>query len=215
METPNAGNWSEFPNIDSEVRELLQKAPWFFVYDLIERLCKRPDPGFRGWNPQPVEPYEFPDKINRAFRKKGVGWQLVGGEIQVRGPEEFEHSLSTAADLASKSNRETARTELHEARLGLSRMPEPDVTGAIRHAMAALECVARDITKEPNLTLGEWLKRNQDAFPAPLNFAVGKLWGYASEYGRHVREGRVATFDEAELVVGLSASLTVYLLRKG
>jgi hypothetical protein len=214
METPNPGNWSDFPNIDFEVRELLQKAPWFFVYDLIERLCKRPDPEFRGWNPSPQGPYEFPDKVNRAFRKKGVGWQLMDGQIQVRGPEVFEHALSTAADLAAKSGREVARAELHEALRDISRLPDPDVTGAIRHAMAALECVGRDITSEPSLTLGNWLKRNQDAFPAPLNLAVDKLWAYASEYGRHVREGRTVSFEEAELVVGVSASLTVYLLRK-
>lgn len=162
----------------------------------------------------PEVPYEFPDRINRAFRKKGVGWQLVNGEIQVRGPEEFEHALTAAAALAAKSNRDTARAELHEARLGLSRMPAPDVTGAITHAMAALECVARDLTGQQGLTLGDWLKRNPTAFPPPLDAAVGKLWGYASEYGRHVREGRVASYEEGELVVGVAASLTAYLLRK-
>lgn len=214
MESPNPGNWSEFPNIDFEVRELLQKAPWFFVYDFVEKLCKRPDTGVRGWNPLPLAPFEFPDKVNRAFRKKGVGWQLIDGQIQVRGPEMFEHALGTAADLAAKTGREVARTELHEALRDLSRLPNPDVTGAVRHAMGALECVARDITGQPNLTLGDWLKRNPDAFPPPLNHAVDKLWGYTSEYGRHVREGRTMSFEEAELVVGISASLTVYLLRK-
>ncbi|MBI4625906.1 MAG: hypothetical protein HY736_22135 [Verrucomicrobia bacterium] len=80
--------------------------------------------------------------------------------------------------------------------------------------MAALECVARDVTGDPNLTLGEWLKKNPNALPAPLSGAVEKLWGYTSEYGRHVREGRSPSFDEAELVVGLSGVLAVYLLRK-
>lgn len=80
--------------------------------------------------------------------------------------------------------------------------------------MAALECVARDVTGDPKLTLGEWLKENPNAFPAPLTGAVEKLWGYTSEYGRHVREGRPTTFDEAELVVGISVALAVYLLRK-
>lgn len=77
-----------------------------------------------------------------------------------------------------------------------------------------LECVARDLTDDPKATLGEWLQKNATAFPAPLGIAVEKLWGYASEYGRHVREGRPPTFDDAEMLVGVAGSLVVYLLRK-
>ena len=44
--------------------------------------------------------------------------------------------------------------------------------------------------------------------------AAEKLWGYASEYGRHVKEGAIAQFEEAELLVGLSGALGVYLMRK-
>jgi hypothetical protein len=208
METPDAENWSEFPNVEREVQGLIERVPWFFVYDLIEVIHER------------LRQYEtsrapaFAEKINRMFRKKGVGWQLVDGSIQVRGPEIFEHSLGTAVELAVASSRGVARKELHEALRDLSRRPEPELTGAIQHAMAALECVARDITGQSNLTLGDWLKRNQQAFPAPVGVAVEKLWGYASEYGRHVREGRSPTFEEAEMVVGVAGSLAVYLLRK-
>lgn len=211
MESPDLNNWSEFPNVDIEVRCLLEKAPWFFVYDLIEvihaRLAKT-----HAYDPSQAE--KFTEKINRIFRKKGLGWQLADGRIQVRGPEIFERSLHTAMDLAAATSRDVARRELHEALRDLSRRPEPELTGAIQHAMAALECVARDVTGEPNLTLGEWLRRNPQTFPAPLGTAVEKLWGYASEYGRHVREGRPPNFEEVEMVVGIAGALTVYLLRK-
>jgi hypothetical protein len=212
METPNSQNWSEFPNVDSEVRELIGAAAWFYVYDLIELLYQRKS-AMGSWGPG-QNAADFAEKINRAFRKKGVGWQLVEGQIQVRGPEIFEQTLHTAVELAGQTNRDVARKELHEALRDLSRRPEPELTGAIQHAMAALECVARDITHQPNLTLGAWLSQNPKAFPPPLNVAVEKLWGYASEYGRHVREGRPPTFEEAEMMVGIAGSLTVYLLRK-
>lgn len=52
------------------------------------------------------------------------------------------------------------------------------------------------------------------AFPQPLGAAVEKLWGYTSQYGRHVQEGKPADFNEAEMVVGLAGTLSVYLLRK-
>ena len=70
------------------------------------------------------------------------------------------------------------------------------------------------MTKEPSLTLGEWVKKNSSVFPQPLGVAVEKLWGYTSQFGRHVVEGKPADFNEAELVVGLSGALSIYLLRK-
>ncbi len=211
MESPDGNNWSEFPNVDGEVQGLIGKAPWFFVYDLIETIHARLA---RTYAHDPSRVATFVEKINRIFRKRGVGWQLMDGQIQVRGPEIFEHSLHTAMDLAAVTTRDIAHRELQETLRDLSRRPEPELTGAIQHAMAALECVARDITGEPNLTLGEWLRRNPQSFPAPLGTAVEKLWGYASEYGRHVREGRPPTFEEVEMVVGIAGALTVYLLRK-
>jgi len=38
---------------------------------------------------------------------------------------------------------ETAKTEIREALNDLSRRPTPDITGAIQHSLACLECVAR------------------------------------------------------------------------
>jgi len=54
------------------------------------------------------------------------------------------------------------RDELHEALDDLSRRPEPDLTGAIQHAMAALECVASDTYGNPKATLGDIIKRYPD-----------------------------------------------------
>jgi len=80
--------------------------------------------------------------------------------------------------------------------------------------MAALECIAKDVTNDTKRTLGEWIKENRDKFPAPLGTAIEKLWGYTSEYGRHVKEGNPANFDEAEMTVGIVGALSTYLLRK-
>lgn len=216
LESPDAGNWSEFPNIDSEARGLLQRAPWFCVYDLIEtvysELLASPP---AAWNSQHASAAErFSEATNRILRKKGVGWQLVDGKIQVRGPEVFEEFVHKAVTMTEQSGRTIARNELKEALRDLSRRPEPEVTGAIQHSMAALECVAKDITGDPKLTLGEWLKKNSTIFPQPVGLAVDKMWGYASQYGRHVQEGKPADYTEAEFVVGLAGALTVYLLRK-
>ncbi len=80
--------------------------------------------------------------------------------------------------------------------------------------MAALECAARDVSGDARATLGDILKRNPDLLPAPLKVAVEKVWGYSSEIGRHLREGREPARKEAELVVGLAASVATYLVAK-
>lgn len=119
-----------------------------------------------------------------------------------------------AVAILGESGQSTAGTELHEAIQDLSRRPEPDPTGAVQHAMAALECVAREITGDSKATLGEIIKRFPDAIPKPLDSAIDKAWGFASEQGRHIREGRAPERDEAELIVGLAAALCTYLVRK-
>lgn len=216
---PDSSNWSDFPNVDNEVRGHLRDCEWYHVYDIIEEayvtlsstLSGMLVRGGRG----PVDAAQhFSTEINRYFKERGIGWQLVDGQIEVRGPASFEEVIHHAHDALDEVGRTTAARELHEAILDLSRRPEPDVTGAIQHAMAALKCVSRDVAGNSNLTLGELVKRNPDLFPKPLDQAVDKMWGYASETGRHLKEGKSPDFEEAELVVGICGAVCRYLAKR-
>ena len=82
------------------------------------------------------------------------------------------------------------------------------------HGMGALECIARDATGNSKATLGEILKRHPDLVPKPVNEALAKLWGYASNEARHVEEGREPVREDAEMVVGVAATIATYLTRK-
>ncbi len=88
--------------------------------------------------------------------------------------------------------------------------PEPDRTGAIQHSMAALRVCRSRPDQLPEFEPGpnyQW--------PLPyLGDAVHKLWGYASQKGRHVQEGHDASAAEAELVLSVACSLAVFLLRR-
>jgi hypothetical protein len=81
--------------------------------------------------------------------------------------------------------------------------------------MASLECVMRDLTGQTRKTLGKLLADHQATLniPRPLDDALEKLWGYASEPGRHLREGREPRFEDAELVVTVAAAVAIYLSR--
>jgi len=50
------------------------------------------------------------------------------------------------------------KMKIHEALQDLSRRPQPDLTGALQHALAALECLARDVTGENKPTLGQLMR---------------------------------------------------------
>jgi hypothetical protein len=205
---PDPNNWSEYPNVYSEVQSLIGNCPWYKVYDIAEEFYDR----LHGMRPGKAT--EFEQVLNEVFREDGIGWAMENGRIVARGSEAFSAVPRQAVEMLREAGRITAAGEIHEAIQDLSRRP-PDKTGAIQHAMAALECVARDATGQPSKTLGKIIAdhRAQLKIPRPLDEALEKLWGYASETGRHLREGLEPSFEDAELVVTVSAAVGIYLAR--
>ncbi len=206
---PDPSNWSEYPNINNEVCRLVDDCDWYRVYDIIEGVaCAMRETPFS------YEAEKFENELNDYFLENGIGWKLSNGTVEMRGSEVFEEVIGTAERQLETKNFSTAGNELHEALHDLSRRPAPDITGAIQHSMAALECVAREVCGDTRANLGDIMKRYRDIVPRPLDEAIAKAWGYASENARHIREGREPTFEEAELIVGVVAALATYLARK-
>lgn len=213
---PNRGNWSERPNVETEVEDLITNCKWHHVYDIAEAFYTAIAGARDAFRPPRGSATDFETKVNEVLCELGIGWKMERGLILYRGDQPFEHAVSTAHDVLLASNRSTAQAEVAEALRDLSRRPLPDRTGAIQHSMAALECVARDIGGDTSRTLGALLKshRAKLAIPAPLDSAVEKAWGYASEVGRHLQEGREPAAEEAELVATLCAAVVTYLVKK-
>jgi len=206
LKRPDPNNWSA-GNIEHEVHQLVDDAPWYKVYDIAERIhaeIARDD--FTG-----AKAAEFARRLTQLFRELGVGWQMEGGRIVFRGSEAFTLATRDAVATMQQAGKPTAANEIHEALRDISRRPTADVTGAIQHAMASLECVAREVDNSSD-TLGRIIGRL--SLPAPLDGALHKLWGFASEQGRHIEEGRQPAFEEAELVVTVASAVGIYLLRR-
>ena len=147
----------------------------------------------------------------------GGNHTLTGGaglrhDLRRRGSGHFRRNDPQADEVRTETGHPAVANEIREALHDISRRPEPDVTGAIQHVMSALECTAREMTGQRNLTLGR-LVPPLDLTP-PLDAAVDKLWGYASERARHIREDQSVTTEEAELVVTLTCSLCTFLVRR-
>jgi hypothetical protein len=203
--SPDAGNWSEFPNIDMEIHQLLDECEWFYIYDVIEELYE---------NLNEEQAKQFQEDINGFFRSNGIGWQLEEGEIKYRGDDKFEEIKLSAVEVLDTKEKPTSKHEIKEAINDLSKKPDADITGAIQHSLAGLECVVREVTGNPKATLGKLINDHPDIVPKPLDTVISKLWGYTSNMGRHVEEGNPPDFEEAELAVSVSASLISYLAKK-
>ncbi len=126
----------------------------------------------------------FIKEINEYFISNGIGWKIINEQIETRGDEVFETAVKTVVSVLEKANLQTAKTEIKEALIDLSRRPTPDITGAIQHSLACLECVTREITGDKKSTLGDLMKKFPGVIPSPLDVAVSKIWGFTSGYGQ-------------------------------
>jgi hypothetical protein len=205
-ELPDQNNWSEYPNIWQECQNLMYGAPWHRVYDFVELVYDR-----LANSQDPARAEQWANAVNEYFVENGVGWRIVNGQLESRGQEAFETAVDSARKALDEATLSTAKQEIHEALRDLSRRPEPDLTGAVQHAMAALECTARQTTNDARATLGEILRRHPDIVPRPLDESLSRIWGYSSEMARHIQEGRTPGRSEAELVVTVAAAVCTYL----
>jgi hypothetical protein len=173
MTRADESNWSAFPNVDDEVRRLLDGCEWFEVYDVVEAVIgELAEVHHNVFSPTPrldsSGSVKFSSKLNEYFVRRGIGWQVLDGRVEVRGPEMFELAVRPTTKRLSEGGLTTASGELREALHDLSRRPDPDLTGAIQHALASLECVAREAVGDKSATLGAILKAHPEMVPAPL-----------------------------------------------
>ena len=184
----------------------IKSCKWNKVYDIYEKYFEY----IKSYRQQ----FDSVQKeVNDFLIEHGIGWKVICGRFKYRGSESFEKKIRSTEAIEKNGLYKTASTEIRQALNDLSKKPM-DITGAIQHAMASLECVTRTITGDEKLTLGKILNNNKELVPKPLDQALSKLWGYASDNGRHLKEGREPKAIEAELIVGISASIGEYLVNK-
>lgn len=198
--------YSQTEPLAREAARILNTCDWFEVYDLAEQLYTYFLSNIQSSN----YANKFEEGLNSYFHKKGIGWEMIKGKIEIRGQEVYANTTKNALSASENAYILTANNELREAWCDLSRRPVPDITGVIQHAGAALECVARHISKEPKKTLGDILKRNPNILPTQWRKIAELLWGYVSENGRHLKEGHDLSREEAMLALGIVSSFITY-----
>lgn len=132
------------------------------------------------------------------------------------GSRPFENRYRKVVNVLESKGLYTSRNEIQRA-VNCLRFLDPDLTGAATHSRAAVECVARKVTRYPKKNLYQILKileQHPDILPAHLVEEGLELWRDASEKGAHLREGDKLTHAEAEWVVVISIKLCLYLAHK-
>lgn len=215
QKAPNRDNNSN-SKMSREVNDLLLYCDWNLVFDIIEDIASVLSPPSYFFSPMLHNELKsnratFHKMINRVLQQEGIGLQLVDGKVTFRGEEPFEAIAHKAPSQLEDAGLPTAGNHLREAIRDLSKRPTPDLTGALHHSYAALECVARAVSGDEKLTPGDFVKRHYGEIPPPLDKAVEKLWGFASDKGRHSREGQEPNLAEVQLAVHVAASVATYL----
>lgn len=211
-EVPDSNNWSESPNIWDEVQSLIYGCEWFRVYDIIEALHAHFSKHDRENHQQDARLFE--EAINSFFFEKGIGWQLVNGEVITRGNEAFEGTVKSAVAALEEDSKPTAARHLEFAINALSTRPRPNTSGAVAHATNAVECVLGEITGK-SMTLGRYLDTYPHLFHPALKKGLDGIYGFASDEGaRHGKEGTEPTREEAEFALAVCAAICTLLTRK-
>ena len=202
---PDPSNWSEYPNVWDDVLSLITDCFWNRVYDIAELIHASFAPGY------PERARGFEDRLNQCFWENSIVWEMQNGKVIFRD-EALSDATKNAVASLEHAVRERAANEIREALRDISRRPEPDLTGSIQHSIAALESTARDVTGKPNRTLGQLVPHLE--LPVPRNTAVDKLWAYASDRARHVREGLTVDPSEAVLIVSVACAVCTFLSQR-
>jgi AbiJ N-terminal domain 4 len=199
-------------------QRILLRCEWFRLYDLIEDLYSQldfHDIELRNED-EDFQSYPFQQSLNEYFEYAGIGWQLVGGNVIMRGDEPFQRTVQIAPDDLKAGGRITATERIDSAIRSLSLRPKPDFSAAVERATNAMECVLHDITgANKHMTLGDYLSQRPDLFPGHLRKTIEGVWAYACNSGaRHGKENVEPPREEAEFIVGIAAAFTTYLNRK-
>lgn len=190
----------------TEERKLIETCDWWRVFEIAEA-------GFDTIARSTLGDHKgFERAVNDACRANRLGWRMDYGRFVVTASDAQNSAVEKAIEALTGAGLATSAEELRQAQADLARLPTPDVTGSVQHAGAAIECLARELSGQHTKTLGAIIAENPALFPGALKKLAEGVWAYASQTGRHLREGKTPTISEALLLIGVVAALTAYLL---
>ena len=198
---PDKYNWSEYPNIETEVLDLIATEPWFKFFDAMERVPKSlPD----------AKVPTYHEKMNALFAEEQIGYRFESGAIVRRGTEEF-HTVVRVARTALGDERFAEPRRQFELGCDFRNRRPADWANAIKEAVNSVEGVLQVIYCRPGVSMTTIIKED---LPAELPGGIKKLFrslysqGSGTVGARHASiGGNEPTGTRAELALHVAASL--------
>ena len=199
--SPDSNNWTEYPNIEIEVVDLIAIEPWYKFFDAIERLPK----------------FLFTEKVRDYYKKmdalfsdERVGYRFESGAIVRLGTTEF-HSALKQARTALEDERFVEPLRQFERGYDFRNARPPDWANAIKEAVNSVEGVLQIIYGRPSVALTTIVSEN---FSEELPGGIARLFrslysqGSGTTGARHASiGGNQPTDQRAELALHVAAAL--------
>ena len=156
---PDPYNWSEYPNIDTEVERLIHDIEWFTFYDLCEKLNALEEVREKGV----MSDYSgtlFAHEMNKIFAEENVVYRFKeDGYIYPEGTREFEQATNEAIEQLNEPEF-AAPLEQFEKALGFRNDLPPDHPNAIKEAANSLEAILQIVSGRPGTALPQLLTQS-------------------------------------------------------
>jgi len=192
-----------------DLGEFIEDLDWDELCDACEAIWERLDGPNRDW---------LSNEMNALFARRYFGYELRDGQMERVGARVHEEAIAEARGILRGPDLSGPDQQFQKAIGFFNRRPEPDCENCVKEAVSAVEGVAQVLLGDDSLMLSEALKRlrkQKDVHPTLL-VLLDKLYGYRSdaEGVAHALTGeKEVRIEEAEFVLGVSASAIVYLAR--
>ena len=189
--------------------EFIGDLDWDELCDACEAIWERLDGPNRDW---------LSNEMNALFARRYFGYELRDGRMERVGARAQEKAIAEARGILRDPDLSGPDQQFQKAIGFFNRRPEPDCENCVKEAVSAVEGVAQVLLEDDSLTFSQALKRlrkHKDVHPTLL-VLLDKLYGYRSdaEGVAHALTGeKEVRIEEAEFVLGVSASAIVYLAR--
>lgn len=210
---PSPYNWSDYPNINDEVDDLIHGLEWYEFYDMCEKIARLDEIKEVGYI-SPTYESVFAHKLNNLFQEENIGYRMTDSYIDKIGSEEFDEAVEEALDELQDPRFKVPLEQFRKALDFRNGLP-PDYANAVKEAVNAVEGVLQIATEKPGEALPTILTNLQPEYPSHFERIFKSIYGYgsASEGARHAGVGGpVPSAEEAEFIIHVSAAAIRYIM---
>jgi hypothetical protein len=203
--SPDPSNWSEYPNVEQEVSDLIQRGEWYEFYDALERMPRLLRDQWA---------YEtFIAEANRLLAEESAGYRFEDGRLERVGTLEFSEAVAGAHSALQAPEFAEPRRQFERA-LSLRSARPQDSANVIKEATNSVEGTLQVIYRRPGVSMSTIVSEQvKGVAPGGVVDLFRALYrqGSGTTGARHAGIGGAdPTEARAELAVHVAAALHAY-----